>query len=104
MAKIANKDARSYVQNKNPFEGSNLYAKWHNNTYVVYSYGEHFPLFVFSDGTWFENSERVSVTTSKHRSQVHPHCETTLLSSTEEMRLLAEIGYTAFAAKRLGGV
>ena len=118
--KIANRDARRHVQNRTPFKGANLYGRfwqvspaegstWErgNHGYAVFSYGEHWPLFVSttpvegSEPIWFENEERHSVTTSKHRSQSHPHQPTTLLSRSDMMFLLSR-GYRALVRKRLG--
>ncbi len=103
--KITNRDARKFVQQRLPFQGSNLFA--HTRTsedgttwYVVYSYGPHHPLFVWADGIWFENEDRFSVTTSKHRSQTHPLCPTVPLS-TEWMQRLARGGYWAIAKERI---
>lgn len=110
--KIANRDARQYVQNHKPFEGNNLYAVTRQcaspdpenyNTaqyYVVYSYGEHYPMFIYINGKWFENGDKYSPTTSKHRSQCHPHTDTFPLS-TQWMKVLAEKGYTALAQMRV---
>lgn len=112
--KIANRDARQYVKRLHPFEGSNLYGRYfcvnpssadHGDSgYAVFSYGEHWPLFisVYLNGndTWFENEERHSVTTSKHRSQTHPHCPTVLLSHAS-MLLLFRKGYKAIAKERI---
>ena len=112
--KIANKDARKFVQQQHPFEGSNLFATFRtkkgkdaegNDThtgswYAVYSYGDHWPLFVYAEDTWFENEDRHSVTTSKHRTQTHPHCHTVLLSS-KWMQRLAKGGYNAIAKERI---
>ena len=81
--RCSNREARRHVQNHRSFRGNNLYANWvvvsHDEyLYVVYSYGEHWPLFIYHEptDTWFENLERHSVTTSKHRSQAHPHLDT----------------------------
>lgn len=112
--KIANRDARSFVQRCHPFEGSNLYGSYYcvnpssakpgDSGYVVYSYGEHWPLFicVHLDGRdrWFENRDRATRTTSRHHSQVHPHCETTLLE-VDDMRLLRRRGFEALVIKQL---
>ena len=73
--RIANKNARKYVEEKLQFKGSHLYAKWKSpNCYVVYSYGEHFPLFFYSGLTnkWYKNIYRYSVSTSRHKSQCCP--------------------------------
>lgn len=91
IPKIANKDARDYVRSRKEFKGSNLFAEWvtvkytdenghwqTRDVYVVASYGKHWPLFVYDDlvGVWFENMDRYSVTTSKHKSQAHPNVPT----------------------------
>jgi hypothetical protein len=49
--KITNRDARQYVQRCIQFEGSNLFATAHldKNLYAVYSYGTHWPLFIWSE-------------------------------------------------------
>ena len=108
--KIANRDARKFVQKQHPFEGNNLYAQFHTmknddgthtgHWYAVYSYGDHWPLFVHADDTWFENEDRHGVTTSKHRTQAHPHCHTVLLSKAWMIRL-ARGGYNAIAKERI---
>jgi len=70
------------VRRNEPFYGSNLSGWWVTpELYVVYSYHQEWPLFVFSapEGLWLENEDRISVTTSKHRSQTRPHAETRLM-------------------------
>ncbi len=107
--------ARPYVQRKEPFQNSNgqLYAEWYgashseennNSRYVVYSYGRHWPLFVYVPqvSLWFENKEKFSPTTSKHRSYSHPHCDTVLLS-LEQIKLLDRLGYSALTYERFHG-
>jgi hypothetical protein len=69
--------ARAYVQNGINFTNHNgqLYGRWESpSLYVVYSYGAHWPLFVYDTtlATWYENEDRASRTTSKHRTQTHP--------------------------------
>jgi hypothetical protein len=106
--KIANKNAREYVLQRKPFDGSNLYARQRTlvtsddtvSWYTVYSYGEHYPLFIHIGGHWFENEDKYSVSTSKHRSQSHPHAVTFPLS-TQWMKVLAEQGYVALAKMRV---
>lgn len=55
-----------------------LYARWrefeHDKVYVVYSYGDHFPLYIYSPGAdaWFANSDKFSPTTTQHRYKAHP--------------------------------
>ena len=105
--KIANRDARWYVQREHPFQGNNLFGEWFTTPdtnmlgYAVYSYGKHFPLFVALHGMWYENTDRHSVTTSKHRSQTHPHCDTIPLT-TEQCQRLIRGGVSALTTDRLG--
>ena len=112
--KIANRDARQYVQRRQPFTGNSLYAAtWLTNPssttegdsgYAVFSYGFHWPLFVaVSLGgrtVWFENKDRHGTSTSKHRSQCHPHTDTTPLT-VQQMRTLVQRGYTYMVRQRV---
>jgi len=92
--KIATNRCRSHVQSLSPFQcHGSLYAKHERSVdgstmYVVYSYGPHWPLFVFHEGVWYENSERYSPTTSKHRSLSHPHCDTVPVTSRDLQRFV----------------
>jgi hypothetical protein len=112
--KIANRDARQYVQRRQPFTGNSLYAEtWlaipsgiaeGGCGYAVFSYGFHWPLFaaVSLGGrtVWFENTDKHSVSTSKHRSQTHPHTDTTPLT-VQQMRTLVQRGYTYMVRQRV---
>ena len=93
MKKIANRDARYYVEKLLPFEGSNTWGEnKRNGTYVVYSYGAHFPIFIYAEGVWFENEDRYSVSTSRQQSQCRPSGVETAKRSTEDMRKIAKHG------------
>lgn len=92
MLKLANRDVRDAVREREAFKNTNgtLFGKWETPfLYVVYSYGEHFPLFLwegdFTGGAWAINTDKYSVTTSRHFSQAHPQCET-VGSDTETLR------------------
>lgn len=85
--RTSNCKARASVQAKLPFKGNNTFGESRNGAYVVFSYGHHWPLFVYVDGTWYENQERYSVSTSKHRSQLHPLADTEQVSAKEIRRL-----------------
>ena len=73
--KISNKNAREYVNNKEHFTGNNIFAEWKGNTYTIYSYGTHFPMYVYDQGSnmWIGNAERYSQSTSRHQSQARPN-------------------------------
>ena len=81
--RTSNCKARTFVQSRLPFKGNNTFAENLNGAYVVFSYGKHWPLFACIDGTWYENEGRYSVSTSKHRSQLHPLEETEKVSNVE---------------------
>lgn len=113
IPKVPNRDARQFVQNRKPFTGSNLYGGWivggwivagegetREERYVVYSYGRHWPLFIYTNGVWFENEDKYGMTTSKHRSQSHPLC-TTVRMPREQMLVLADCGYQHLARERV---
>lgn len=73
--RINGRTCRPYVEKKIPFQNSNgqLFGRWETPLmYVVYSYGPHWPLFVWDGFDWYENEDKYSPTTSKHRTQAHP--------------------------------
>ena len=92
--RIANKDAQEYVQKAEPFQGSNLFGEYDdlnegsNTPYVVYSYGYHFPMFIYLGNSWYENSDKYSVSTSKQQSQTRPTMETVKLNTKDMKKLL----------------
>ena len=101
--RVANKDARKYVNELEEFKGSyNRYADasifaenesaldlYGEDLYVVYSYGYHFPMYIYDRqaGIWIGSKDGYSPTTSKHQSQCRPseeiHC---WLDTTEQMK------------------
>lgn len=73
MSRTTNRQARRYVERRQPFRGSNCFGERVGDGYVVYSYGRHWPLYIWlPDGGWYENSSSYSVSTSRHRSQLRP--------------------------------
>jgi hypothetical protein len=110
MKQIANADARSYVENCTPFKGSNLWGEVrvvdqaiHHEVYVVYSYGQHYPMWVY-DGEidqWYGNHDRYSRTTSKHRTQTQPLHADIKWYDTQTMIQLSIYGYRGMASNRI---
>jgi len=91
--RTTNRNARDYVRNGVPFQNSNgqLFGRWETaKLFVVYSYGEHWPLFVWDDGIWLENEDKCSPTTSRHHTQAHPHKETTKVSRNALRAIVTE--------------
>lgn len=83
--KVSGWKARQFAQQRLPFTNHNkqLFGRWETpQLYVVYSYGTHWPLFAYDTtlNLWYENEDRCSRTTSKHRSQTHPLGSTELRS------------------------
>jgi hypothetical protein len=111
MKQISNKDARNAVKAMREFKGSNTFAELrspHGDTltyrYIVFSYGYHFPLFVaeWMDGgqvCWYENCDKWSRTTAKHRTQLHPHVNTARFG-TEQMKDIAMVGISGMILRR----
>ena len=125
--RTSNSNARKLVDGLTEFEGSNTFAeiyppcnKGTHSThallfterptyiYAVYSYGHHFPLYIAewlnpdkSDIKWYENADRYSVSTSKHRSQLRPSNTKTTLLNTEDMKIMSLHGIAGVAV--LGG-
>jgi hypothetical protein len=87
MPKISNKTARGFVQVQAPFVGSNTFAEVISGIYVVFSYRYDFPIFACVNGTWYQNGDKYSPSTSKHQSQLHPLCPTEILSTENLQRI-----------------
>tara|TARA_Y100000004_G_scaffold180703_1_gene225598 strand:- start:252 stop:599 length:348 start_codon:yes stop_codon:yes gene_type:complete len=100
--KIANRDASESVNNRHAFQGSNIFAEvirhhtcgCNEDLYVVYSYGYHFPMYVFDYTTreWYANSDKYSPTTSKHQSQCRPSGEIAREFNTADLKKLIDRG------------
>ena len=80
--KTSNIKCRTFVQNRQAFTANNIFAEYitHNANgdqldtcrYVVYSYGKHFPMYIYEGGVWYANCDKYSPTTSKHQTQAYP--------------------------------
>ena len=111
MPKITNADCRSWVDDRDPFKTGNktIFAEFSgtdNKLYVVYSYGYHFPMYVYDreHGQWLGNKDKYSRTTSKHQSQARPSERIQYWVDTETLRdLINRGGLTDYCATRLEG-
>lgn len=78
MSYTSLREAGAMVRHKVPFKGSNIEAKTYvdggDTWYVVYSYGTHFPMYIFDYNTeqWFGNNDKYSPSTSRHQSACRP--------------------------------
>ena len=62
---------------------------------MVYSYGPHWPLYIYDGCTWYENASRITPSTSRHRSQARPYTSgmgyaDTLLTPIDDMLALRD--------------
>ena len=108
--KTSNCHARRYVQAMTEFKANNLWSEWVHDVntdtndarYVVYSYDRHWPLFIFDVrcDTWFENASKYGITTSKHKTQSHPHIGSDHIKSlhVEDMIKIVRNGVTGLIA------
>lgn len=113
--RTSNKGANAYTTKKESFDGSNTFARWRHNTlwqpsdelYIVYSYGEHHPMYIYSTllGEWFENGDRgvESVSTKRHYTQLKPTNTATTIKSHLYMMGVAKYGVIEATRRRVIG-
>lgn len=85
--KTSNNKARDFVVARKDFKASNLFGRQECNAYVVYSYGHHFPIYAYINGQWFANSDKYSVSTTRHQSQARPEWEGSKMVWVDTRRL-----------------
>jgi hypothetical protein len=106
--RVTNNAARAMVQLRRPFQGSNLFAceqtpqHGMSTLYVVYSYGEHFPIYIAetdegNNTQWYANADKYSQSTSRHQSQCNPY-ERAIPLTAGAMRRCAKDGIAGVAA------
>lgn len=109
MARINNNQARRLVQKCKPFMNNNgtMYAElksaYGDQWYVVYSYGDHWPMYIkdVASDTWYANKDKASRTTSRHTSQARPQGVEFTLLSEGKMCGLARLGPNEYVKREL---
>jgi hypothetical protein len=73
--------------------------------YVVFSYGEHFPMYVYDYqfGKWYGNADKYSKTTSCHQGLCHPG-QVESWHDTHNMHLIARYGVVGALSLRCAGL
>ena len=104
--RVANKDIDTYIDKLEIVEGSNIFTEnsgklpdnpeTDDNLYIVYSYGWHFPMYIHcrQANLWYGNSDRFSISTSKHQSQARPSRNVDQWLTTKEMLDMIRRGST----------
>ena len=90
MLRTSNIKCSELVNKKIEFKANNIFSEHikKDKLYIVYSYGYHFPIYIKYKNTWYENSDKYSVTTSKQQSQARPNAKTKLLSTNKMKELI----------------
>ena len=76
VIKTTNTKAHDLVGQCAPFKGHNTFGEFTKpNMYVVYSYGYHWPMYIYSyiNHKWYRNTSKYSSTTSKQTTILKPH-------------------------------
>lgn len=70
---MKNRDAGKYIKEKRSFKGNNMFGLFKGENYVVYSYGQHFPIlaWIAKENKWYRNTDKYSVSTSHHQTYVN---------------------------------
>ena len=82
------KQAAAAVAAKLEFKAKPCFAE-QGSIYVVYSYGYHYPMFIYEHGQWYENGDRYSVTTERQKRVLRP-VKDTIKVSTRAMKQILE--------------
>ena len=95
--RIVNPEAKNFVKKKKNFIGSHIFGEDLGNLgkmYVAYSYGEHFPVYLYSNGKWYHNYDEyikddgsVNDATNTHKKDMQPK-KGTIGISTKQMQSL----------------
>ena len=88
--RVSNNNAIDMVDNLEEFQGSNTMGKWigDENLYVVYSYGSHFPIYIYDkeQGKWIGNKDKYSRSTTRHQSLLRPSKGVEVWLNTDEIK------------------
>ena len=90
-----NKYASTFVNKLEQFKASNCFGTWLTpNLYTVYSYGFHFPMYVWdaNEQMWFGNKDKYSRTTSKQQQQLRPNVDNIKEFTTGQLKQLVSSG------------
>ena len=108
MTRLANAETSGPISRREMFKTNSgaVYPRREGKNgalYVVYSYGDHFPMWLYDSqiNQWFGNQDRWSRTTSKQQSQTRPSVDMTMCDTTKMHQIIGWGGYTQYTAKRI---
>lgn len=102
MALTALSDMRNKVEARMLFKGNSVFSVWEGELYVVYSYGYHFPMYVW-DGAireWIGNTDKYSSTTSRHQGKCRPNNVRFEMTTSELRQLINHRGFVQYKTLR----
>ena len=106
MPKLANNQVRDAVNKRQLFANNNdtLYAEFPSHElYVVYSYGVHYPMYVYDNiaRQWFGNETRSTPTTERHKPIARPDGDIRWVSTDYLRAMILAGSYVNHAAQRV---
>ena len=89
-------ELQAFHSKRCPSVGTRIFGVWETDEiYAVYSYGKHFPMYVYDLGaeTWFANHNKYSRSTTSHQRHATPRPFSAMSwVSTESLRRLIDGG------------
>lgn len=101
-----NSDARALVMLREEFKGNNIFAcnrvAGGRKMYIVYSWGEHWPMFIYDDesGVWYGTSTRRSQSTGTHTRKCEPNVTIRWMRS-ENLQAIALRGIVGYVEHKI---
>jgi hypothetical protein len=104
---VNNSDICTHVDKHHDFVTNNetVYGQKKNGYYVVYSYGEHYPMFVYDyeAEVWLGNNEKSTPITERHRKYAWPNAEIHQWFDRFQLIEIMYYGFNNYIANRLEG-
>lgn len=102
MSKTTLNEMRAEVEGRRVFEGNSVFSNVTENFYTVYSYGYHFPMYVYdyAIGEWIGNQDKYSTTTSRHQSKCRPNNVRFWLKTKELIQMREMGGFVQYKTAR----
>lgn len=104
MSKITNSEAYNYVIRREKFNTGNktIFGEWRGDNYIVYSYGYHFPMYVYDGQSqeWYGNSDKYSRTTTTHQTKCRPP-NVSQWFNTEDLKRISNYGIAGIVQQRM---